>query len=109
MRGGAGSSLCNRENGNTDSSAKSARGDSNSKLRLKYGLSCVLLNAQSIRSKFAELECLTSVEKPDIVCITETWVSEQFNGDRIQDFELEGYNLFSHSRQTRQGGGSLYM
>ena len=64
-----------------------------------------MLNAQSIRSKFSELECLASIDQPDIICITETWVSEAVNGDRVQDFELAGYNLFSYSRQTRQGGG----
>ena len=37
-----------------------------------------------------------AVHKPDIVCITETWVSESFCGDRLQDFELLGYSMFSY-------------
>ena len=47
------------------------------------------------------------VEMPDIVCITETWVSEGFCGDRLQDFELPGYNMFEYCRESRQGGGVL--
>ena len=64
-----------------------------------------MLNAQSIRSKFNEFECYVALEKPDIICVTETWVSEEFNGDRLQDFELRGYNMFSYCRAKRQGGG----
>ena len=68
-------------------------------------MTCVMLNAQSIRSKFNEFECYVALEKPDIICVTETWVSEEFNGDRLQDFELRGYNMFSYCRAKRQGGG----
>ena len=41
-------------------------------------IACVLINTQSLRSKFDEFQCF--VEKPDITCVTETWVSEGFNG-----------------------------
>ena len=70
-------------------------------------MNCVLLNAQSIRSKFDEFRCFVAVQKPDIVCVTETWVSEGFNGDRLQDYELQGYHMFSYCREVRQGGGIL--
>ena len=66
-------------------------------------IACVLINTQSLRSKFDEFQCF--VEKPDITCVTETWVSEGFNGDRLQDFEIVGYDLFSYCRETQQGGG----
>ena len=107
MRGGLGCLPYNRQDKDKDKSNEANCADiiSKSKYSLKEGLSCILLNAQSIRSKFAELECIVSLDKPDIICITETWMSEVINGDRIQDFELAGYNLFSYSRQTRQGGG----
>ena len=68
-------------------------------------IACVLMNAQSLRSKFDEFQCFVALEKPDIICVTETWVSEGFNGDRLQDFEIGGYDLFSYCRETRQGGG----
>ena len=64
-----------------------------------------MFNAQSIRSKFDEFKCYVALENPDVICVTETWVSEEFNGDRLQDFDLEGYNMFSYCRSTRQGGG----
>ena len=66
---------------------------------------CMMLNAQSIRSKFDEFRCYIALQAPDIICVTETWVSESFCGDRLQDFELQGYNLFSYCRDSRQGGG----
>ena len=68
-------------------------------------MSCVLLNARSIRSKFDEFKCFVAVKKPDIICITETWVSETLYGDILQEFELHGYNMFSYCRDMRQGGG----
>ena len=68
---------------------------------------CLMFNAQSIRSKFDEFRCYIAIEMPDIICITETWTSENFCGDRLQDFELQGYNMFSYCRELRQGGGVL--
>lgn len=72
-----------------------------------HQVSCVMMNAQSVRSKFDEFECYVALEKPDIICVTETWVSEEVNGDRLKDFELQGYNMFSYCREARQGGGVL--
>ena len=37
------------------------------------------------------------------------WVSEGYNSDRLQDFELQGYNMFSYCRESRQGEECLYM
>ena len=52
----------------------------------KRNITCLLMNAQSIRSKFDEFVCYVDLEKPDIICVTETWVSESYNGDRLKDF-----------------------
>ena len=51
-----------------------------------------MFNVRSLRSKFDEFQCHVALERPDIICITETWVSESFNGDILGDFELQGYN-----------------
>ena len=77
------------------------------KYSVKYNcnVSIVMFNAQSLRSKFDEFRCFVAIQSPDIVCVTETWVSEDFYGDRLQDYELPGYNLFSYCRKSRQGGG----
>ena len=71
----------------------------------KCNMNCMLMNAQSLRSKFDEFRCVLAIQKPDIVCVTETWVSEGFWGDRLQYFELQSYNMFSYCRESRQGGG----
>ena len=61
------------------------------------------MNVQSIRSKFDEFQCFVALEKADIFCVTETWVSEGFNGYILQDFEIGGYDLFSYCRETMTG------
>ena len=32
-------------------------------------------------------------------------LSDGFNGDRLQDLEIGGYDLFSYCREAQQGGG----
>ena len=114
MRGGQGSEQhCLHQVGSDGVSERSRKGikkslDSISRkcsVKSKCNVSIVMFNAQSLRSKFDEFRCFMAVQKPDIVCITETWVSEVFYGDRLQDFELQGYNMFSCCRELRQGGG----
>ena len=72
-----------------------------------HQLKCLMLNARSLRSKFDEFKCYISLNVPDIVCVTESWVSEVFNGDRLQDFELGGYDMYSYCRDNRMGGGVI--
>ena len=62
------------------------------------------MNAQSLRYKFAVLECIiynmSSLDEPNIICVTETWVSKAVNGEKIKDFEITVY-LFSYSRRKQ--------
>ena len=69
---------------------------------------CLMLNAQSIRSKFEEFKCYVFKEQPDLVCITECWLNEERFWDRLEDFEFNGFHMFSYSRsQSMKGGGVL--
>ena len=71
----------------------------------------MMFNARSLRSKFDEFRCYVADEKPDVICITESWVSEEYFGDNLQDFEIEGYSLFTfdRGRSVKGGGVMLYV
>ena len=72
-------------------------------------LSCFYINATSLRNKFLELQSYVSLEKPDIIFITETWVkiSLQDNKfsqrDSLSEYDLEGYTLFQYERKGAEG------
>ena len=46
-------------------------------------------------------------EEPDIVVLTESWVNEGLLGDRMKDYEVDKYILYSYQRISKIGGGIL--
>ena len=58
-------------------------------------------NARSLLPKIDELRAVVYSDHPDIVCVVETWLSEEISNDEIF---IEGYACFRHDR-NRQGGG----
>ena len=78
-----------------------ASNDSNHKLGSLKG---ILINARSINNKLSNLKALLHIEKPDLLAVTETWLS-----DFVLDAELQvpGYNFFRKDRKGRRGGGVL--
>lgn len=65
-------------------------------------LRCFHLNVQSMGNKVNELECLFNQMKGcfDVVMLTETWQS-----DTSEEFELPHMKTFSIFRPSRRGGG----
>ena len=63
-------------------------------------------NAQSIRNKMDSFRALMAVEKPEIVGITETWISTDTT-DFVGEYELSGYKIFKKDRVGKKGGGVL--
>ena len=43
----------------------------------------------------------------DLVVITESWINETLLGDRIQDYEIDNYDIFTYQRKDKMGGGIL--
>ena len=43
----------------------------------------------------------------DLVVITESWINESMLGDRIQDYDIENYDIFTYQRKAKMGGGIL--
>lgn len=66
------------------------------------------LNAQSIcarqLSKFNEFKICFSNSKVSIICVTESWLTDNIPDELIS---LEGYNLIRNDRKCARGGGIL--
>nr|VZH99524.1 unnamed protein product [Spirometra erinaceieuropaei] len=70
----------------------------NSKLIFMY------TNAQSVLSKLDEHRIHTYDLHPDVISITETWLSEQVDDRELM---LPGFQLFRRDRENRRGGGII--
>ena len=68
-------------------------------------LSVIYYNARSLIPKIDELRAIAEAKHPDIICIVESWLS-----DEIQDNELviSNYQLARLDR-NRHGGGIIYV
>ena len=64
-------------------------------------LSILYFNARSILPKFDELQAVCLTLDPDIICITETWLSSDIED---QEIVLSGYYSCRLDR-NRHGGG----
>ena len=53
------------------------------------------MNARSICNKIPELQATLDVYDPDIFCVSETWLSDDFPDS---NFQLNNYNIFRHDR-----------
>ena len=63
---------------------------------------CILyFNARSVLPKFDELQAVSLTLDPDMICITETWLSSEIED---QEIVLSGY-YSSHLDRNRHGGG----
>ena len=61
-------------------------------------------NSRSVRNKINLFRGLASVERPEVIAITETWI-DTAGRDFKSEFEIEGYNVFHKDRSGRTGGG----
>jgi hypothetical protein len=61
-----------------------------------------LLNARSVTNKFDELCASVSTFKPDMICVTETWMKD-FMDDSL--FHIDGFQLLRNDRCEMKGGG----
>jgi exonuclease III len=61
-----------------------------------------LTNIRSLLGKFDEFAATVLTEKPDIICLTETWLNSSVDTPSI---DLPNYLLSRDDRSTRKGGG----
>nr|VZH89441.1 unnamed protein product [Spirometra erinaceieuropaei] len=65
-------------------------------------LRCLYTNAQSLISKLDELKlCLVELS-PDVLAVTETWLSANISDNEVA---LPGYQIYRRDREHRQSGG----
>ena len=63
-------------------------------------------NIRSIAPKIDELECVVNQNDSDIVCITETWLSDEIPDNAIA---MHGFSLFRKDREKRGGGVAIFV
>ena len=82
-----------------------ARPDKHVTTECSNNLRILYFNVRSLYPKFDELCAHCDMEKPDVVCLTETWLYKEIT-------ELEctpGYKLIRHDRNRNGGGIALYI
>ena len=62
-------------------------------------LEIVSFNCRSLNSRLSEFKIFVYTTKPHIICLTETWLKEDYIPNIIN------YRSFWKNRQNRQGGG----
>ena len=61
----------------------------------------LLTNVRSLTNKMDDFEAVVRLNNPDVVCVTETWLSEDIPSEAVS---MNGFSLFRKDR-NRQGGG----
>ena len=70
-----------------------------------YDLPVVLsTNLRALRNKIDELLLVTSLNKADVVCVTESWLSSHIDDTLVA---LPGYNLIRRDRESGSGRGGV--
>ena len=71
------------------------------------GHTCIIWNCRSILNKIEEIERIKIEASPEIIGVTETWLTDSINNSLV---ELDGYNLFRFDRtleSRKNSGGGL--
>lgn len=65
----------------------------------------MLTNIQSLKSKLDELTLIATSKDLDVICLTETWLSEDIEDDLVR---ISGYKIMRNDRKSRRGGGTAF-
>ena len=63
----------------------------------------LLSNVQSLMSKFDEFCLVLQMKRPQIVCLTETWLCDEIDDALLY---IPNYNIVRNDRKGRRGGGT---
>ena len=88
------------ENSNLDNSASKNSNDYNIVTGLSTELSILYFNARSLLANIAELHAVCLSVNPDIICITESWLSSD-----IEDLEIKPPDYSSIRVDRNRHGG----
>ena len=70
--------------------------------RPRWAPKIYLINSQSLLPKMDELRCIVSISKPDVICVTETWLSSAVDDSLIS---LPNYFVSRCDKVSHRGGG----
>ena len=76
------------------------------KVSNKENLNILYYNARSLVPKLDELALLIETHNPDIVCIVETWLSDDILDNEIS---FPGFHVYRFDRNRHGGGVALYI
>ena len=76
------------------------------KISVQKNLRILYFNARSLYPKLDELSAQCDIEKPDVVCLTETWLSEDI---MESECAIPGYRCVRCDRNRHGGGIALYI
>ena len=74
--------------------------------RLDKQLHIIYFNARSLSPKIDELRIVCELEKPDIVCITETWLCDDIT---TLGCSISGYHCVICDRHRHGGGVAMFI
>ena len=74
--------------------------------RSQNELKILSLNARSLLPKMESLQLLVEAEDLDVVCVVETWLSEETLDAEIA---IQGYQCFRCDRNRHSGGIVVYV
>ena len=66
----------------------------------------LVCNIRSLAPKIDELGCVINLNSADVICVTETWLSEEISDSYVS---LANFSLFREHRATRGGGIAMYV
>ena len=81
--------------------------DSLSEIRKLKGHTISAWNVRSIVPKIEEIDRISLIGNPELICICETWLNDNIDDPQI---EISGYNFFRFDRTAGSGkssGGGL--
>lgn len=68
--------------------------------------SVLLCNVRAIANKIDELECTCNLNSADVVCVTETWLTDTIPDSAVS---MNNYVLFRRDRPNHAGGIAAYI
>ena len=69
-------------------------------------MNIVYYNARSLLPKIDELRAITETESPDVICIVETWLSNDISDNELV---IPDYQIFRRDRDRHGGGVLMYV
>lgn len=76
----------------------------NDRRKKKHELRILNVNARSVVNKADRLECVTILNNPHVVAVTETWLHKDIHSEEVFP---SSYNVLRRDRTNRGGGVAL--